>query len=111
MRCFLSICWNKDITLRFTGVRPCLLCSTTNSILMLVSLQCEEVVQTWKETDLNTAMSQLLLHTYTLAGFKLGEFNKKIEMVEGIDGLRLSLRLGISWFRKPGIVLCLCILP
>jgi hypothetical protein len=57
---------------------------------MLVSLQCGEVVQTWKETDLKSAMSQLLLHTYTLAGFKLVEFNKKIEMVEGIDGLRLS---------------------
>ena len=57
---------------------------------MLVSLQCGEVVQTWKEIDLNTAMSKLLLHTYTLAGFKLVEFNEKIEMVEGNDGLRLS---------------------
>lgn len=57
---------------------------------MLVSLQCGEVVQTWKEADLNTAMSQLLLQTHTLAGFKLVEFDEKIEMVEGIDGLRLS---------------------
>jgi hypothetical protein len=52
-----------------------------------------EVVQTWKETDLNTAMSQLLLHNYTLAGFKLVEFNEKIEMVEGIDGLRPNMCL------------------
>ena len=44
----------------------------------------------WKEADLNTAMSQLLLQTHTLAGFKLVEFDEKIEMVEGIDGLRLS---------------------
>ena len=72
------------------GSGPACSAPPLHSILMLVSLQCGEVVQTWKEADLNTAMSQLLLQTHTLAGFKLVEFDEKIEMVEGIDGLRLS---------------------
>lgn len=85
---------------------------------MLFSLQSAEVVQTWQEFDLNTELglepgtswsavfdssktvNKLLLHTHTLSGYKLVEFNPEGEMVrprtirsghmvEGIVGLVL----------------------
>ena len=51
----LSICWTEDITmvLSTTGSSQALLRSSTNSTLMLFSLQSGEVVQTWQEADLN----------------------------------------------------------
>jgi len=113
----LSICWNEDISLLSCSTTSrALLRSMTNSTLMLFSLQSGEVVQSWQEAELNTELglagssswsavfdscqhsNQLLLHTHTLSGYKLVEFNQENEMVrprtvltghmvEGIDGL------------------------
>jgi len=112
----LNICWNEDITFLSSTTTRALIRSSTASTVMLFSLLSGEVVQTWQEAELNTELSlpvgttwsavfdssqninQFVLHTHTLSGYKVVEFNNENEMVrprsiltghmvEGIDGL------------------------
>jgi len=113
----LNMCWNEDVSLlSSTSNTRALLRSSTTSTIMLFSLLSGEVVQTWQEAELNTelglsggtmwsgvfdscqSVNQFVLHTHTLSGYRLVEFNPENEMVrprsllsghivEGIDGL------------------------
>ena len=119
----LSLSWQEDVSLLSSScpTRVLLRTASTASVL-LFSLQSGETLHSWRKSDLNRqfntpsetswsavfdcspSRSQILLHTKTLSGFSLVQFNPHNEMAgltpvltgsmaEAINGLGASCRL------------------
>ena len=119
----LSLSWEEDVSLLSSSCPTRVLLKTSaTACILLFSLQSGETVHSWRKSDLNRqfnvpsdscwaavfdcspSKSQILLHTKTLSGFSLVQFNPENEMsgltkvlsgsmAEALTGLGPSSRL------------------